>query len=202
MSLPDRSLLNELLADSAQRHHHLCPKQVLGVRLALIGLEALGLQCDPARRFRNGEKTLLCIVETDGCSSDGFAVATDCAVGRRTLRIVDYGKVAATMIDLSTSRAVRVAPGNELRAIALAFARDAESHWHGYLQAYQQLPNEQMATVCAVRLVQPPAQILSRPDHRVCCARCGEEIINEREVVQGGVLLCRHCAGDRYYELE
>lgn len=200
MSIPDRTLLEELLAESAQRHHHLCPKQVLGVRLALIGLSALAIHHDPTRRFRNSEKSLLCIAETDGCCSDGFAVATDCAVGRRTLRIVDYGKVAATLIDRHTSHAIRVAPRNQLRQLALAFAPHAESPWHSYLFAYQHLPDEHMAYVRTVRLVQSPAQILSRPDARACCARCGEEIINEREVIQGSEVLCRYCAGERYYE--
>ncbi len=200
MTVPNRALLNQLLAESAQRHRHLCPKQVLGVRLALIGLNALGLQGDPARRFQNSDKSLLCIAETDGCSSDGFAVATDCAVGRRTLRIMYYGKVASTLIDCRTSLAVRVAPRNQLRQVALAFAPHAESHWHVYLAAYQHLPDEQIAAVRTVRLAQAPAQMLSRPDARVCCMRCGEEIINEREVLRGKDVLCRYCAGERYFE--
>jgi formylmethanofuran dehydrogenase subunit E len=171
------------------------------VRLGLGGLRALGFAgCDGRPRFNNAEKRLLTIAETDGCGLDGIAVATDCAVGRRTLRLLDYGKVAATLVDTHTGRAVRVSPTAASRELAHAYAPDAPSRWHAYLIAYQHIPDEELLTVREVALTQSLDSILSRPNARAVCAICGEEIINEREVTVNGTVLCRTCAGERYYQ--
>jgi formylmethanofuran dehydrogenase subunit E len=198
--VPDRELLDDLMQASSVRHQHLCPRQVLGIRIGLRGLQALHFG-DPAdqTRFRNADKRLLTIVETDGCGADGVAVATDCYVGRRTLRVVDFGKVAATFVDTHTGCAVRVAPAPDVRRRVQAYALTAPSRWHAYLAGYQVMPDEALLQTQPVRLAQPLSTILSRPNLRVRCSVCGEEIMNEREVRQGGRVLCRSCAGDRYY---
>lgn len=201
MTRPDPDLLRALLAESAQRHQHLCPRQVLGVRLALCGLAKLDLS-SPAGRFRNADKRLLTMVETDGCGADGVAVATNCAVGRRTLHVLDFGKMAATLVDTVTGRAVRVAPAANARHLAWEVAPQAESRWHAYLAAYQIMPDEQLLVARPVRLVQLIAAIISRPEARAICEECGEEIYNERERILDGRVLCRHCAGDVYYRSE
>jgi formylmethanofuran dehydrogenase subunit E len=198
--VPDRELLDDLMQASSVRHQHLCPRQVLGIRIGLRGLQALHF-ADSAdqTRFRNADKRLLTIVETDGCGADGVAVATDCYVGRRTLRLMDFGKVAATIVDTHTGCAVRVAPRPDVRQRVHAYALAAPSRWHAYLQGYQLMPDEALLQTQEVRLTQPLSTILSRPNLRVRCSGCGEEIMNEREVRQGGHVLCRSCAGDRYY---
>lgn len=204
-TVPDKPLIAQLLEESARRHQHLCPRQVLGVRLGLRGLRALGFVDDGGRpRFCNTEKRLLTIVETDGCGADGIAVATDCAVGRRTLRVLDYGKVAATLVDTHTRRAVRVHPSPDSRELAQQYAPEARSRWHAYLHAYRIIPDEDLVVVREVTLTQSIEEILSKPDARAVCEACGEEIINEREVRQNGQTLCRHCAAgydDRYYKV-
>jgi formylmethanofuran dehydrogenase subunit E len=175
---------------------------VLGIRIGLRGLRELGfVDFDYQPRFTNWDKRLLTIVETDGCGADGAAVATDCFVGHRTLRVLDFGKVAATLVDTHTGRAVRVAPRPDVRRRVSAYALTAPSRWHAYLQGYQVMPDEEMLQVREVKLIQPISEILSRPNARVQCSRCGEEVMNEREVVLNGRLLCRSCAGDRYYVL-
>ena len=110
--------LDELLRLSASRHAHLCPRQVLGARIGLAGAAALGL--DAPRR----DKRLLVILETDGCFADGVEVATGCTAGHRTLRIEDYGKIAATFVDVQTEEALRVAPRLDVRQRAYAYAPD------------------------------------------------------------------------------
>jgi formylmethanofuran dehydrogenase subunit E len=197
---PAAAVLEPLLAASAMQHRHLCPRQVLGIRLALCGLRALHLAGeDYLPRFDNRRRRLLTIVETDGCGADGVAVASDCWVGRRTLRVVDYGKVAATLVDTRSGVAVRVAPRPEARALAHTYALGARSRWHAYLEAYQIIPDEELLQIQPVQLCQSPAELLSRPSARAICQRCGEEIINERQVVHGGETLCRACAGESYY---
>jgi formylmethanofuran dehydrogenase subunit E len=174
---------------------------VLGVRLGLFGLKQLGLIDEGYEpRFENEDKRLLTIVELDGCGADGIAVAANCAVGRRTLRVMDFGKVAATFVDTLSGRSIRVAPLATARESAVCQAPDAPSRWHAYLEAYQQLPDDALFQCRAVSLTPTVSAIISHPDKRAVCQSCGEEIINEREVGVDGRILCRPCAGiDKYW---
>jgi formylmethanofuran dehydrogenase subunit E len=185
--------LSDLLEESARRHSHLCPRQVLGARLGLYGARLLGLDVpQPAKR-------LLVIIETDGCFADGIAAATGCSIGARTLRVIDHGKVAAVFSDAQTDRAVRIAPHPQSRQRAIECTPWAQSTWHAQLAAYQIMPDAELFTVQAVELTTSLDKLLSKPGRKAICAACGEEIINEREVVQAGQTLCRACAGDTYW---
>jgi formylmethanofuran dehydrogenase subunit E len=188
--MPD---LNELLQRSACHHRKLCPRQVLGVRLGMAGGAALGLEVP------RSDKRLLAIAETDGCFVDGVEAATGCAVGHRTLRVEDYGKVAVTIVDTQTGRAVRLAPRSDVRERARARCPDERRPYEAQLMAYQLLPDGELLTVAEVRLVDSIEKIISRANVRVSCEVCGEEIINEREIVDAGRTLCRACAGTPYY---
>jgi len=199
IQLFNREALLPLLDASAERHRHLCPRQVLGIRMGLLGLCRLGLLGKNEYVFDNAKKRLLTIMETDGCGADGVAVATDCHVGRRTLRVVDFGKMAATFVDTETGQAVRIAPSVQSRELAPEYAPDARSRWHAYLEAYQVMPDELLFEWQPVQLNTPVSEIISRAGVRALCDVCGEEIINEREVVGNGRILCRACAGEPYY---
>ncbi len=190
--IPDS--LAGLLAASAALHHHLCPRQVLGVRMGLLAGEILGLELPQA------DKRLLVIVETDGCSADGIAVACNCWVGRRTLRVEDYGKVAATFVDTHTGQAVRLVPRLEARELARTFAPEACNRWEAQLLGYQRMPALALLAARPVRLRTPIEQIVNRAERKTICAQCGEEILNEREVIASGRVLCRACAGNAYYD--
>lgn len=185
--------LQAILQTSTARHSHLCPRQILGARIGLAGAAALGLE------LPRTDKRLLVILETDGCFADGVEVATGCTVGHRTLRVEDYGKVAATFIDVERGVALRVAPRLDVRECAYAYARDEPRHYFAQLQAYPIMPDAELLTIQAITLTTPIAAIVSRPGVRVNCAHCGEEIMNEREVLVAGQALCRACAGDSYY---
>lgn len=186
--------LEELLKQSAANHSHLCPRQILGVRIGLAGLDALGFDEPPAK------KRLLTIVETDGCFADGVSAATNCTVGHRTLRVEDYGKAAAVFVDVHTKHAVRVAPVMDVRERACAYAPNEARHYFAQLQGYQVMPAEEMFAVTEVQLTASIEAILSHPGIRVDCDVCGEEIMNEREVQREGLTLCRACAGQSYYQ--
>lgn len=185
--------LKEILDIAAARHSHLCPRQILGARIGLVGASALGLDVP------RGDKRLLVILETDGCFADGIEVATGCAMGHRTLRIEDYGKIAATFVDVADERALRVAPRRDVRQRAYAYAPGETRHYFAQLRGYQVMPDEELVTIEAVQLVKPIRQIVSRPGVRVNCAGCGEEIINEREIVTDGQPFCYTCAQGGYY---
>lgn len=187
--------LPALLDQCARLHQHLCPRQVLGVRMGLLAGHLLGISLPQT------EKRLLTIVETDGCFTDGVATATNCWVGRRTLRVVDLGKIAATFVDTQTDQSLRLIPAHDSRSLATRYASEAQSQWESYLLGYQYIPDELLFNCQFVQLDTPSAQIMSRAGVRATCERCGEEIINERERRQNGIVLCRSCAGEAYYDL-
>lgn len=188
-------LIEELLRQSAALHHHLCPRQVLGVRMGLAGAYALGL--DAPRH----DKRLVVFMETDGCGADGVSVATGCWVGRRTLRIFDYGKMAATFVDTHSGQAVRVAPRPGIREAARRYATTAPDRWTAQLKGYELMPEAELLRVRPVTLAVDLERLLSRPGIRLTCEACGEEVMNEREVIREGMTLCQACAGESYYRL-
>lgn len=185
--------LQALLDISSRDHSHLCPRQILGVRLGLLGMRSLGFEEPPAK------KRLLVIVEADGCFADGVSAGTGCTVGHRTLRVEDYGKTAAVFVDTATGLAVRISPALDVRARAYDYAPDEPRHYFAQMQAYQIMPDEVMFSVRPVVLNTPVAAIVSRPGMRVNCSNCGEEIMNEREVKVGEQILCKTCADGGYY---
>ncbi len=185
--------LKELLDTTTAMHRHLCPRQVLGVRMGLYAGELLGLA------LPQQDKRLYTIVETDGCAADGIGVAVNCWVGRRTMRIEDYGKVAATFVDTQTGVTLRLVPRPTVRGAARAYAAEAGNKWEAQLVGYQLMPCAELFDVQEVQLRTPIEQIISRPGRKALCAVCGEEIMNEREVRRDGAALCRACAGDGYY---
>ncbi len=186
-----------------QLHNHICPRQVLGVRMGELAGDLFGLPLPQTN------KRLLVFVETDGCFADGVMVATGCSLGHRTLRLVDQGKVAATFVDTRSTtnpqRAVRIHPHPLARRRALdAYARQhpngTYSRWQAQFDSYQSMPVEELLSVQNVELTVSSAFLISRPGVRAVCSACGEEIINEREVRSDGLVLCRHCAGESYYQ--
>jgi formylmethanofuran dehydrogenase subunit E len=187
------TMLQSILEISASRHKHLCPRQVLGARIGLAGVAALGLEV-PRR-----DKRLLIFVETDGCFADGVEVATGCTMGHRTLRLADYGKIGATFVDVKTETAVRVAPQPDIREKACCYAPDEKKHYYAQLAGYQTMPDTDLLTIQPVCLTTPVRQIVSRAGVRVNCTACGEEIVNEREIMRGGQAYCIACAGAAYY---
>ncbi len=138
-------------------------------------------------------------MESDGCFADGVEVASGCTVGHRTLRVEDYGKIAATFVDTRTEHALRIAPMLGIRRMAYSYPPDEPRHYFAQLHAYQIMPVDEMFTVSEVQLATPVEALLSRPGTRVDCDMCGEEIINGREVRRDAKTLCHSCAGQAYY---
>ena len=188
--------LSLLLQQLASHHDHLCPRQVLGVRMGIYAGELLGIELP-----QNG-KRLYVFVETDGCFVDGIAVATGCTLGHRTMRLMDYGKVAATFVDTETGRAIRIRPNLLARERATRYTPDAPSRWHAQLEAYRIMPDGELLQAQNVHLALSMEALISKPGLRAVCCSCGEEIMNEREVRVGDRMICRSCAGDHYYDLD
>lgn len=188
--------LEEILQRSSTTHRHLCPRQVLGVRMGICAGKLLKMKLP-----QEHEKRLLAIVETDGCAVDGIAAATGCTVGHRTMRIVDYGKVAATFVDTLQRCALRIAPAHDVRTRARDYAPPDVGKWQAQLLGYQTMPDESLLVVQEVALKLDLDRLISVAGKRVICNQCGEEVMNEREVVQEESILCRACAGEAYYQV-
>ena len=185
--------LDFILSESVKRHKHLCPRQVLGARMGLFAAELLGIQ------LPRTDKRLLVISETDGCAVDGLIAATGCRVGSRTLRILDFGKVAATFTDVYTEETIRIVPRREARKLAVDHVFKARNDWEAMLAGYQVISAPELFVVQQVKLNMSLSEIISRPGRKAICEVCREEIINGREVLKNGVVLCRACDGAGYY---
>lgn len=180
-------------AESASHHDRLCPRQVLGVRMGLAGAARFGVEVP------RSDRRLLVFAETDGCFVDGVIAATGCAVGHRTFRVQDYGRVAITVVDAETHEAVRIAVAPGVREVALAYAPDEPRRYYAQIVGYQRMPERELLTIEPVALTFDLDALMGRPGVRVDCANCGEEVLNAREVIVEGRVLCPACAGPAYY---
>ena len=185
--------LAEYLDLAAVAHGHLCAGQVLGVRLAMLGLRELHIDDPVAER-----KRLVTYVEIDRCVTDAVALVANCRLGKRALKFRDWGKVAATFIDLKTGRAVRIAAKESSKQAAREMFPDMEKE-AGQQKAYAQLPDEILFDKKWVNVEVQPEDLPGFKCPRVVCAECGEGINFKREIVRDNRTLCRSCAGDRYF---
>jgi formylmethanofuran dehydrogenase subunit E len=186
----------EYVAAAAEAHGHICAGQILGLRMALYGLQLLGLD-DPLGRDR---KRLVTFVEIDRCATDAIPVVTGCRLGKRALKFRDFGKVAATFCDLQDDRAVRVVARESAKERAAELYPGIPDKNRQQMRSYTEMPNEELFEHRWVRVRLGPEELPGYKAPRAVCAECGEGIQFQRQVIQGGRVLCRSCAGERYYE--
>ena len=182
------------LAEAA--HGHMCAGQILGLRLAIYGVTLLGLD-DPTGKDR---KRLVSFVEIDRCATDAVPIVTGCRLGKRALKFLDFGKVAATFCDLQEDRAVRVVAKESSKQRAKEMYPEMQDRNAQEMRAYRELPEAELFDIQWVRVRLGPEDMPGYKAARVVCAECGEGINFKREVVRDGKTLCRACAGERYYE--
>jgi formylmethanofuran dehydrogenase subunit E len=201
--------LDTLLHDAEVAHGHLCAGQVLGVRMAMLALERLGID-DPRRRtnpdgsLNADRKRLVTFVEIDRCATDAIGVVTGCRVGKRALKLRDWGKMAATFVDLSAPVGEAEYKGLRVVAKESSKARAAELHPElpkneQQMAAYRELPDDDLFAEQWVRVPLPPSEFPGYKGARVACARCGEGVNFDRFVERDGQQLCLGCAADEVY---
>lgn len=188
--------LDEYLADAAAAHGHLCAGQVLGVRMAMLGLAQLGIE-DPRGKDR---KRLIIFVEIDRCATDAISVVSGCRLGKRALKFRDWGKVAATFVDLSTDKAVRISAKESSKQLARRMHPEIENRNQQQMLAYREMSDADLFEIQWVRVSVGPEEMPGYKGDRVVCEECGEGINFRKEVHRDGRILCRACAGERYYE--
>jgi formylmethanofuran dehydrogenase subunit E len=189
--------LDEYLRDAEQAHGHLCAGQVLGVRLAMLGLQTLGID-DPYGKDR---KRLVTFVEIDRCATDAVAVVTGCRLGKRALKFRDWGKVAATFVDVESGKAIRVTAKESSKSLARQLHPEIENKNQQQMLAYREMSDDDLFATQWVKVDLPPEEFPGYRGQRVTCNLCGEGINFRREVLRDGKVLCRACAGDSYYKL-
>lgn len=187
-----------LLTEAVRTHGHLCPGQVLGVRMSMLGLSEIGIH-DPKGKDR---KNLIVFVEMDRCATDAVQSVTGCSIGKRSMKFMDYGKMAATYMNVATSKAVRIVAREDSRQKAKELFPKIEDKYAGQLEAYKHMSDEELFNIMDVTVKVAPEDMPGRPMRRVQCDSCGEHVQDMREVYRDGKVLCIPCAGNGYYEVK
>ncbi len=186
----------ELLAGSVTAHGHLCPGQIVGVRMGLLGLRLLGFEAPPTYPQL---KNLIVFVEMDRCTGDAVAYVTNAKLGRRSLKFVDYGIMAATFVNLENGQAYRVISTEESRDLALIYAPLETDKRAAQLAAYRIMPDSVLFRVQEVQVDLTPFDLPGPTRRKVTCVQCGQVVRDNREVVKDGLPFCRPCADGGYF---
>lgn len=187
-----------LLNESVKTHGHLCPGQVLGVKMSMLGLNEIGIEDLKGK----DKKNIIVFVEMDRCATDAVQSVTGCSLGRRTMKFVDYGKMAATFLNLKTGKAIRVIAKEDAREKAKKYFPEIENKYKAQLEAYKVMSDKELFDVMKVNVELKPEDIPGRPLRRIKCDLCGEYVQDMREVYKDGRVLCKTCSYGGYYTVE
>ncbi len=177
---------DQLTADlkkAEEFHGHICTGIIFGVRIARLGLNYLGIN-DPKHN-----KDFIAIVEADRCVADAVQSVTGCSLGKRRLKWFDYGKMAATFVDMNTNEGVRIITA----ARPMVEVGDLVDFW-------SRIPDEELFKLEPVKVNLKPEDLPGKPSRRVKCQGCGEMVMDGREVSLDGKDLCHACAFGAYYQ--
>jgi formylmethanofuran dehydrogenase subunit E len=185
----------ELLQVSTRIHGHICAGQVIGVRMSMLALALLGIN-DPQG---SDCKKLYVIVEIDRCATDAIQSVTGCSLGKRSMKWLDHGIMAATFVNLTSNKAVRITALEEARESAKNYCPENTDKYARQLEAYKIMPEEELFRIEPVSLVIPPEDLPGKPLRRVQCENCFDWVQDARDEMSSGKILCRNCTHGRYY---
>ncbi|NNL75414.1 MAG: formylmethanofuran dehydrogenase [Desulfobacterales bacterium] len=185
-----------LLKSSADAHGHLCPGQVVGVRMAMLGCRLINLD-EPTSH--NQIKKLIVYIEMDRCTADAVAHVTGVKLGRRSLKFMDYGIMAATFVNLESGKAFRIVSTEEARDLAGYFAPEISEKHAQQLAAYKRMPDNVLFRVQQVKVAINEYDMPGPTRHKAICIQCGQVVRDHREVLKDGHAFCRPCAEKAYF---
>jgi formylmethanofuran dehydrogenase subunit E len=190
--------VEELLKVAERAHGHLCAGQVLGVRMAMLGCARLGIE-EPRGKDR---KRIVTFVEIDRCATDAIGVVTGCRLGKRALKFRDWGKMAATFVDVESGRALRIVARESSKDAARALHPEIENKNRQQMLAYRELNDQELFSEEWVRVNLDAREFPGYRSERISCTVCGEGVNYERYIERDGKKLCRACAApeQRYYQ--
>ena len=189
-------IFEDLLDESTRVHGHICAGQVIGVRMSMLALSILGIN-DPRGADR---KKLYVLVEIDRCATDAIQSVTGCSLGKRSMKWIDHGVMAATFVNLDSGKAVRVTAREESREFSEKYCSDIEDKYKRQLEAYKIMDEDELFHVQPVHVVIPAEDMPGRPVKRVQCEKCSDWVQDNRDENIDGQTLCRSCAFGTYYQ--
>ena len=187
----------DLLEEATRIHGHVCAGQVIGVRMCMLALDYLKID-EPKGKDR---KKLYVFVEIDRCATDAIQTVTGCSLGKRSMKWVDHGVMAATFVNLDSNVAVRVTALEESRELSKKYCNEISDKYARQLEAYKIMPEDELFRVEAVTVDIPLENLPGRPLKRVRCEKCQDWVQDNRDVLVDDKVLCRSCAHGRYYTL-
>lgn len=188
---------DDLLDEATRIHGHICAGQVIGVRMCMLALSYIGIH-DPKGVDR---KKLYVFVEIDRCATDAIQTVTGCSLGKRSMKWVDHGVMAATFVNLDSGKAIRVTALEESRELSKKYCSGIVDKYARQLEAYKIMPEAELFRVEDVVVEIPLENLPGRPLKRVKCEECSDWVQDKRDVQVKGKILCRSCAYGRYYKL-
>ena len=186
-----------LLEGSAKEHGHLCPGQVVGVRMAMLGCRLIGLD-NP--RSLDQLKKLIVYIEMDRCTADAVAYVTGVKLGRRSLKFTDYGIMAATFLNLETNEAYRILSTEESRDLCSVYAPEIQKKSERQLKAYKRMPENVLFKVYRVDIPYSKYDLPGPSGKKSVCAKCGQVVRDNKEVMVEDKPYCQPCANGAYFE--
>ncbi len=185
-----------LLQESATAHGHLCPGQVIGVRMAMLGCRLIDLE---QPRNREQIKKIIVFIEMDRCTADAVAHVTGVKLGRRSLKFLDYGIMAATFLNLETGKSFRILSTEESRSLVPLYAQDADSKSIMQLDAYKRMPDSVLFQVQKVRVDLSRSDFPGPTQFKAVCSRCGQVVRDQRELIVDNEVVCKPCMENCYF---
>jgi len=189
---------DELLSASAKDHGHLCAGQVIGVRMAMLGCRLIGLEDTSSRE--QGKK-LIVYVEMDRCASDAIAFVTGVKLGRRSLKFMDYGIMAATFLNLETKTAFRIVSTEESRDLTGAYAPEINDPADRAIEAYKRMPDHLLFRVQEAAVPISEYDLPGPTKKKAVCSRCGQVVRDNKEVIIEGKPFCKPCGQGGYFKI-
>lgn len=184
------------LKECERLHGHMCAGQLLGARMALLGCRLIGVE-DPQGADR---RKLIVWVEIDRCMADAISAVTGVRLGKRSLKFVDYGKVAATFVNTQENRAVRIVALENARTLADERHPEITNKRERQFRAYSDATDDELFKTEFVKVEVSEFDLPGSPRSRVICSICGEGVNDGREIRSAdGSVLCRSCHGETYY---
>jgi formylmethanofuran dehydrogenase subunit E len=193
-----------LLHEAEVAHGHLCAGQILGVRMAMLGCRRLGVEDPKGLVNPKDRKRLVTFIEIDRCATDAIAVVTGCRLGKRAIKFRDWGKMAATFVDLAAPltaqgetpvyKGVRIAALESSKQRARDLYPQIENKNQQQMLAYRELPDSDLFSEEWVAVPIHPREMPGYKSARITCEQCGEGINYDREVRRDGRILCEGCA--------
>ena len=194
----------EIFETGLKFHGHKCPAMPLGLRAGLAAMKTLGVE-------RSQDKELHIKAETGkghaaGCFLDGLMTATGCTYGKSNIEKLYYNKMAFTLIDTQTNRAVRVSlkPDFFEKALNSPFVQKrkagvppqaiAPEITDPLVERIKGLPESEFLDIGKVHSVDfKKGKGLFEVKR---CESCGEvTFVNKLRIARDGKVVCMSCSG-------